>query len=1551
MLANRRLAGAFLASLLCITLSVRSDCPIGDLNADCQVTLLDVQAFAEQWLSSPVSPADLDGDEEVNLDDFSLLAAHWHNQNTPLLINEFMASNGNYIMDAQGEHEDWIEILNVGGADIDMAGMCLTDEPGNPTKWRFPANKPYLTTIKAGGYLLIWADNDPTDNELHAGFELDADGDQIALFDTDGVSLIDSVEYPKQTTDISYGRYPNATSAWSYFGVPRPWMENVDPFLGVVADTQFSRNRGFYDEPFTLTIATETEGATIYYTVDGSDPSDWIGMARDQGIYTGPLTVTETTCIRAVAIKTGYKPANVDTQTYLFLSDVITRSQAQVVAQGYPTTWFQSYPADYEMDPQIYNDPSYSGLMEDALKALPTISVVTAKAYLFNKDSNSETGGIYIYPGHSSTGGNGWERPISAEFFTADGSRQFQVNCGLRIQGGESRNPPKCPKHSFSLRFRSIYGPGQLDFPLFGNSRVTQFDSIHLRGVFNNAWTHWAPDQRQRTQYIRDQWMRDALLAMGQEDAGQGRFIHLYLNGIYWGVYNLQERPVAAHYAAYNACEEDDVDAVNGGSSTDGTMAAWNEMKSTVAGRDWQQIRNVMDVDSFIDWTILNLSVSNRDLKTNGNWRAAGGGPQRRPWHFYSWDGEHALEGLNESGTRPSSDPSGMHGYLDDIEEFRIRFADRIHKHHFNGGPLTPEENSQRWLNRSNELEVAIVAESARWGDYRRDVHSYSSGPYYLYTRDQFWIPEKNRLLNDYFPARTAIAINQFRSRGMYPNVDAPVFSINGSYRHGGHVTAQDMLSMNSSGGTVYYTLDGSDPRGSDSGSGGDSTVLAAENAPKRALAPTGPVSDAWKGGAPFDDSAWTPVSGGPGAVGYERSSGYQNYITLDVEDQMYREVPGCYVRIPFTLEDDPAAFNQLTLKVRYDDAFVAYLNGVEIYRAGFTGDAHWSSTANGNHEANVFEAFYVSDHLGDLKAGQNVLALHGINVSITSSDFIISAELTATEGSSSGQGSTGAIEYKGPLSLDSSARVKACTLSGSSWSALNEAVYAVGPVADSLRITEIMYHPIDPADPNDPNDPNEEYIELTNVGAETINLNLVTFSNGVDFTFPGIELAPGARTLVVEDVNTFEARYGQGLPIAGKYTGKLANNGERIALADAVGAPIHDFTYSDNWRTITDTDGYSLTIIDPGNPDPNAWAQKDSWRASVYPAGSPGTDDSGILPNPGDIVINEVLAHSHDEASDWIELYNTTDSTISIAGWYLSDSASNLKKYRIAPGTTIAAGQYKVFHEATHFGAASVDPGVQEPFALSENGETFYLTSAISGELTGFRESQDLGASSTGISFGRYFKTSTGNYNFVPMSYPTMGQPNTYPKVGPIVITEISYNPTWPVGGSYTNDQYEFIEIKNITQVSVSLYRYDKSEPWKITDGIDFTFPDAPSVAVLGPGEYLIIAKKPEAFMWRYPTVPTAKVLGPYDGSLDNAGERVQLSSPGDTDKLGIRQYIREDRVVYSDGSHPQNQPGGIDLWPTQADGNGHSLHRIDDNLYANDPNNWQSDVPSPGY
>jgi len=532
---------------------------------------------------------------------------------------------------------------------------------------------------------------------------------------------------------------------------------------------------------------------------------------------------------------------------------------------------------------------------------------------------------------------------------------------------------------------------------------------------------------------------------------------------------------------------------------------------------------------------------------------------------------------------------------------------------------------------------------------------------------------------------------------------------------------------------------------------------------------------------------------------------------------------------------------------------------------------------------------------------------------------------------------------YTGPVTLTESSIVKARCYSGDEWSALNEARFAVGPVKDNLRITEIMYHP--------DGDPNTEYIELQNISAtDTINLAMVEFTNGIDFTFGSLSLGPGEYTLVVKDQAAFVARYGGGINISGEYAASLSNGGERVEIADAIGKEILNFRYEDGWYDITDGTGFSLTIKDPPNTEPDAWDEKSSWRPSAVIGGSPGWDDTGDIPQLGSVKINEVLAHSPDDQPDWIELYNTTDQPINIGGWFLSDSFADLMRYEIAEGTSIPANGYIVFYEDQHFGNPA-DPGAHTTFAISENGETIYLHSGRGGVLTGYTEQESFGASETNVAFGRYQK-STGTYNFVAMSENTQNGPNVYPKVGPVVMNELMYNP--PSGGSYTdNNAYEYIELHNISDQPVELYRVYPDEggiqvPWQFTDGIEYVFPPGTTI---GAGQYIVVARALGAFAERYPAVPSGIVFGPFlDGKLKNSGEKVELSMPGDVDG-GLRQYIRIDRVNYSDGYHPENFPTvGYDPWPTAPDGSGQSLSRTTPADYGNDPINWHAATPSPG-
>jgi len=196
---------------------------------------------------------------------------------------------------------------------------------------------------------------------------------------------------------------------------------------------------------------------------------------------------------------------------------------------------------------------------------------------------------------------------------------------------------------------------------------------------------------------------------------------------------------------------------------------------------------------------------------------------------------------------------------------------------------------------------------------------------------------------------------------------------------------------------------------------------------------------------------------------------------------------------------------------------------------------------------------------------------------------------------------------YQCPLPLAGSPLLKSRHYRNNQWSAIQQAVFGVGPVAESLRITEIMYHP---KEAGHVYDPNTEFIELQNIGQEAISLNLGRFSDGNSFTFPSIALAPRAHVLVVRDVDAFETKYGSDLPVVGQYEGALSNKGERLTLVDAVNQVIHDFKYDDKWYEQTDGDGFSLVVTWPGESDPTQWGDQNLWRASRVKDGSPGAVD-----------------------------------------------------------------------------------------------------------------------------------------------------------------------------------------------------------------------------------------------------------------------------------------------------------------------------------------------------
>ncbi len=754
----------------------------------------------------------------------------------------------------------------------------MSDGPSN--QWSFPE-----ITIGAGAYLVVFAsgkDRKPSPvtvvggvSNLHTSFQLERNGEYLALQDPDGTasSLFDP-EYPTQIADVSYGRYGSG-EAFRYFTTPTPGRTNGGTvYEGVVADTSFSVDRGFYTDPFEVTIATETVSATIRYTLDGSAPTISHGS-----VYAAPIDISGTAVLRAAAFRSTWLPTNVDTQTYIFVDDVITQSPGgEAPGPDWPGGLVNGQVLDYGMDAGVVYDSRYVDLMDDALLSVPSVSLVTDVSNLFDPGT-----GIYV---NAIEDGREWERPASVELINPDGSDGFQVEAGLRIRGGFSRQDFN-PKHAFRLFFRSEYGDDKLRFPLFGDEGADQFDKVDLRTAMNYSWS--IGSSRLNTM-VRDVFNRDAQRDMGQPYT-RSRYYHLYINGVYWGLYQTQERPEARYAETYFGGDKDDYDVVKVDSgltldvndvqsyrpytmvATDGNLAAWHRLwEAANAGFDSDEsyyraqglnadgtanssYEVLLDVDNLADYMLIIFYGGNIDSPITrfgsenvpNNVYAIYNRANPDGFRSFIHDAEHTmlvgdLHGYGDelytdrtgpfpAGTnRDYSNPQWLHQQLAVHPEYRMRFADRAHRVFFNDGALTPAASEARLMSRANEIDLAIIAESARWGDTAVDPGR---------TKHDDWLPAINDIVDIWIPNRTDIVLGQLESKRWYPEVDAPVFSINGANQHGGDVSAGDVLTMVNPGGsgTIYYTLDGSDPRlpGTYAWS---YTAVVAENAAKRILVP-----------------------------------------------------------------------------------------------------------------------------------------------------------------------------------------------------------------------------------------------------------------------------------------------------------------------------------------------------------------------------------------------------------------------------------------------------------------------------------------------------------------------------------------------------------------------------------------------------------------------------------------------------------------------------------------------------------------------------------------
>ena len=585
-----------------------------------------------------------------------------------------------------------------------------------------------------------------------------------------------------------------------------PPMPNYENKANRSAKPKFSHPHGYCQEPFLLSFHKNNPEDVVWFTIDGSIPLPTKEHDGPNGRqYEKPIAIDRTSRITAVSHSPGRLPSIPVTQTYLFLNDVLRQNRAEAAADGWPPDRsVNGKRFDYGMDPEIVKSFTEEQ-WEEAFRQISTISLVTPQGNLTDPDY-----GIYTNPRGQ---GKEWERYTSVELIVPNGGEGFQVGAGFRIRGGFTRYSNSL-KHGFRLFFRKIYGAGKLKYPLFGDEGADRFDKVDLRTAQNYSWA------RERDTYYgsHNTFVRDVFCRDTQRDLGspytRSRYYHLFLNGQYWGIYMTEERPEAAYGSTYFGGEREDYDTLKCSNfagrytleATDGNTSAWRELwegARSLAGNPSDEVYAILagltpdlaatgetpalvDVDNLINYMLVNFYAGNSDgplsqflgNERSNNWFAIRNRNGLHGFRFFVHDAEHTLGTPNSRDDRTGpfisrhqgyfqfSNPQWLHQDLMSHSHYRQRFSELARKHLTGEGALTTDRCVARFRARAEQIDKAIRAQSARWGDAARLSHPYTVDDWK--SRIEWVIENKLR-------GRETIIIAQLREDGLFNSTSEKV--------------------------------------------------------------------------------------------------------------------------------------------------------------------------------------------------------------------------------------------------------------------------------------------------------------------------------------------------------------------------------------------------------------------------------------------------------------------------------------------------------------------------------------------------------------------------------------------------------------------------------------------------------------------------------------------------------------------------------------------------------------------------------------------------------
>ena len=718
----------------------------------------------------------------------------------------------------------------------------------------------------------------------------------------------------------------------------------------------------------------------VILSIENTDSNARMLISMDDSLPDVPvsslfsLQVAETLTIRVSVEQDGYKSPEIATHSYLFVTDVISSSV---------------------MNKEITGDSRYISRMRKGLLDLPTFIV-----------SVPEIPDDYI------------EREASLEILWPDSADAIQLNCGFARYGGAWTN---FAKKNYKLKFRKIYGPGKLRAPLFdgfdhGIPAVDEFDTLELRGGSH--------DMNARGFYMAPCFVEDSMLDMESLNP-HGRFVHLYINSTYWGQFYLRERLDDNFLASYLKGGTQDYFNVRGNDNVGDRFIpgtpdpmhrhVWDDIRAMRSS--YKDISAYVDVPNLIDFMLL-WFYGNSETE----YRCAGPvnpGPDfTTGFKFWIADSDGFLRTGAMGRNRTSNDgPSDMFGMLvtEGEPDFMSLLENRISMHLSPGGALSPESNTARLAMRMAEIQDSLIAECARW-DYQ--------------TPDS-WIAAAENIYNNLFSDRTSQLLGYLRARGWYTMLDPPGFN-----QAGGNVDYGFKLTMSANAGTIYYTLNGGDPRLENGDVSPDAMIYTPSGSRETLIAP-GSTWRYWdKGTFPadtwhtisFDDMQW-PV--GSAQLGYGDGD---EATTISFGRNSQTKHLAYYFRRLFTVTDLPD-IDSFDIELVRDDGAVVYLNGAELFRSNMpSGDITASTTASagvgGADESQWFSSTHSPEHLF---AGENSLAAEVHQIRANSSDISFDLEISALR-----------LKASDAIVLHNDTVVKARAFSAGRWSPLSEAHFTI---------------------------------------------------------------------------------------------------------------------------------------------------------------------------------------------------------------------------------------------------------------------------------------------------------------------------------------------------------------------------------------------------------------------------------------------------------------------------------------------------------------------------